>query len=196
MAQTRTSYKNPLSDRGVTVIELAVAMVVLGILVAAAIPSFVQLLRDAERTTVLSELTASLNLARAEALGRGVPVSVCRSADAASCSSGTWAEGWLVFINDDNDAPAVVDAGEVILKAQQEPAPAYSLVPNNNYANFITYRPNGSVNNIGRITYCDRRGVAEARAVLINMAGRVRLSRDTDDDGIDEDEAGDDLTCP
>lgn len=196
MAQTRTSCKNPISDRGVTIIELAIAMVVLAILVAAAVPSFVQLLRDADRTTVLSELTAALNLARSEALGRGVPVSVCRSADAASCSSGTWAEGWVVFVNDDNDAPAVVDAGEVILQVRREPDPAYALVPNNNYANFITYRANGSVNNIGRITYCDRRGVAEARAVLINMAGRVRLSRDANDDGIDEDEAGNDLACP
>ena len=171
-------------------------MVVLGILVAAAVPSFVQLLRDADRTTVLSELTAALNLARSEALGRGVPVSVCRSADAATCSSGTWAQGWLVFVNTDNDVPAQVDAGEEILKARQQAQPAYTLTPNNNYANFITYRADGSVNNIGRITYCDRRGVAEARAVLINMAGRVRLSRDLNGNGIDEDEAGNALTCP
>lgn len=196
MAQIRKPCKNLISERGVTVIELAVAMVVLGILVAAAVPSFVQLLRDADRTTVLSELTAALNLARSEALGRGVPVSVCRSADAATCSSGTWAQGWLVFVNTDNDVPAQVDAGEEILKARQQAQPAYTLTPNNNYANFITYRADGSVNNIGRITYCDRRGVAEARAVLINMAGRVRLSRDLNGNGIDEDEAGDALTCP
>lgn len=196
MAQIRKPCKNLISERGVTVIELAVAMVVLGILVAAAVPSFVQLLRDADRTTVLSELTAALNLARSEALGRGVPVSVCRSADAATCSSGTWAQGWLVFVNTDNDVPAQVDAGEEILKARQQAQPAYTLTPNNNYANFITYRADGSVNNIGRITYCDRRGVAEARAVLINMAGRVRLSRDLNGNGIDEDEAGNALTCP
>lgn len=196
MAQIRKPCKNSISERGVTVIELAVAMVVLGILVAAAVPSFVQLLRDADRTTVLSELTAALNLARSEALGRGVPVSVCRSADAATCSSGTWAQGWLVFVNTDNDVPAQVDAGEEILKARQQAQPAYTLTPNNNYANFITYRADGSVNNIGRITYCDRRGVAEARAVLINMAGRVRLSRDLNGNGIDEDEAGNALTCP
>lgn len=181
---------------GFTLIELVVTMVVLGVLVAAAVPSFTRLLLNAHRSTVLSELTAALNLARAEALGRGLPVVVCRSSDAATCGSGSWEQGWLVFINDDNDSPAAVDAGEQILKVRQESQPAYSLVPVTNYANFITYRADGSVNTIGRITYCDRRGVAEARALLVNQAGRVRLSRDTDDDGIDEDEAGSDVVCP
>lgn len=180
---------------GFTLIELVVTMVVLAVLVAAAVPSFTRLLLNAHRSTVLSELTAALNLARAEALGRGLPVVVCRSSNATTCGSGSWEQGWLVFINNDNDSPAVVDAGEEILKVRQESQPAYSLVPDNNYLNFITYRADGSVNNFGRITYCDRRGVAEARALLINRAGRVRLSRDTDDDGTDEDEAGDDLVC-
>ncbi|MGD9983120.1 MAG: GspH/FimT family pseudopilin [Porticoccaceae bacterium] len=181
---------------GFTIIELAVTLVVLAVLVAVAVPSFTRLLLDAHRATVLSELTAALNLARAEALGRGLPVAVCRSSDAASCGSGPWEEGWLVFVNDDNDSPAAVDGGEEILKVRQESQPAYALVPVVNYANFITYRADGSVNNLGRITYCDRRGVAEARALLVNRIGRVRLSRDTDDDGIDEDEAGSDLVCP
>lgn len=197
MVQTRKSCRNSAaSHRGVTLIELAVAMVVLGVLAAAAVPSFVRLLRDARRATVLSELTASLNLARAEALSRGLPVSVCRSADATSCNSGSWERGWVVFVNNDNDVPAAIDAGEVILKVRQETQPSYTLAPNSNYANFITYRADGTVNNLGRITYCDPRGAAAARAVLINAAGRARLSRDTDHDGIDEDEAGVDLVCP
>ena len=177
-----------LLSTGVTIIELAVTLVVLAVLVAVAVPAFTRLLLDTDRATVLSELTAALNLARTEALGRGLPVVVC--------GSGSWEEGWLVFVNDDNDSPPVVDGGEEILKVRQESQPAYSLVPVANYANFITYRADGSVNNLGRITYCDRRGVAEARALLVNRAGRVRVSRDTDDDGIDEDEAGSDVVCP
>lgn len=181
---------------GFTIIELAVTMVVLAVLVAVAVPAMTRLLLDANRSAVLSELTAALNLARAEALGRGLPVVVCRSSDAATCGSGSWAQGWLVFVNDDNDSPPVVDGGETILKVRQESQPPFSLVPVANYANFITYRADGSVNTFGSITYCDRRGAAEARALLVNRAGRARLSRDTDDDGIDEDEAGSDLACP
>ena len=181
---------------GFTLIELMVTITVLAVLAAVAVPSFARLLLDARRSTVLSELTAALNLARAEALGRGRPVVVCRSSDAVSCGSGPWETGWLVFVNDDNDTPPVVDTGEEILKVRQESQPAYTLVPVTNYANFITYRADGSVNNLGRITYCDRRGAAAARALLVNRIGRVRLSRDADGDGIDEDEAGDDLVCP
>lgn len=196
MERTRRSCSNPGTRGGVTLIELAVGMVVLAILAAAAVPSFVRLMRDANRSAVLSELTAALNLARAEALSRGVPVSVCRSSDAATCRSGTWAEGWLVFVNNDNDSPADVDTGEEVLKVRQQSQPAYTLTPNSNYANFITYRADGSVNTFGSITYCDQRGVKEARALVINSAGRVRLSRDTNGDGIDEDDSGTDLTCP
>ncbi|MGE3296762.1 MAG: GspH/FimT family protein [Porticoccaceae bacterium] len=181
---------------GLTIIELVVAVVVLAVLVASALPAMTRLLLDADRSAVLSELTAALNLARAEAQGRGLPVVVCRSSDAATCGSGTWETGWLVFVNDDNDNPPVVDGGETILKVRQESQPAHVLAPVVNYANFITYRADGSVNTFGSITYCDRRGVTEARALMINRAGRVRLSRDTDDDGIDEDEAGSDVVCP
>ena len=76
-----------LLSTGVTIIELAVTLVVLAVLVAVAVPAFTRLLLDTDRATVLSELTAALNLARTEALGRGLPVVVCRSSDAATCGS-------------------------------------------------------------------------------------------------------------
>lgn len=181
---------------GFTLTELVVALVILGVLTALGVPAYTEFVRNSRRAGVLNEFSAALNLARSEAVKRGVPVAVCRTADGANCG-GTWTGGWLVFVNLDGDSPAVVDApGEPVLRSYLVADPAYTLMPNTPFTNFVAYQPNGGTNNTaGRFTYCDARGLRSARAVLINITGRPRVSRDTDGDGIDEDEGGTDLAC-
>ncbi len=180
--------------RGFTLTELVIALVILGILVAMAVPAYTEFVRNSRRAGVLNEFVAALNLARSEAVKRGVPVAVCRTADGVGCG-GSWTRGWLVFVNLDDDSPAVVDAGEPVVRAYQVTNPAYTLTPNANFTNFVAYLPSGSSNNIGRFTYCDARGVRSARAVIINLTGRPRLSQDSDGDGIHEDDQDKDLVC-
>jgi type IV fimbrial biogenesis protein FimT len=188
---------------GFTLTELLITVIVLGVLVAMGVPSFNNFLLDSRRTGTLNEFVAALNLARSEAIKRGVPVAVCKTVNGLDCSGAgtTWAGGWLVFVNLDNDSPAVVDAGETVLRSRQVANPAYTFAPVADFANSVTYRPDGSITppNIaftnGRFTYCDKRGLRSARAVIINITGRPRLSRDTNGDGIDEDESGANLAC-
>jgi len=188
-----------------TLIELVVAMVVLAVLAAAAAPGFSRMLLDMRRSTVLNQLSASLNLARSEAVTRGLPISVCRSANGTSCAtSGDWGQGWIVFVNNDNDAPAVVDAGEVVLRALVVTNPQYSIKNNDTfYTDSVTFGPDGRAyrgtdgsNGSGSFIYCDRRGSVAARAIFVNNAGRPRLSRDTNGDDRDEDITGVNLVCP
>jgi type IV fimbrial biogenesis protein FimT len=80
------------------VVELLTTIAVLAILAAIAVPglrSFSQNNRAAAQT---NELIAALSLARNEAITRGLPVSVCASADGGTCSNSTdWTGGWIVF---------------------------------------------------------------------------------------------------
>lgn len=178
---------------GFTLVELIVSVTVLGILLGMAVPQFTDFLRNSRRAAVLNELVGSLTLARTEAIRRGVTVSMCKTVDGTACVSGagdTWAAGWLIFVNSDSDDPPVFDVGETDLRVRTEADAGYTIQPSVDVTNFITFNADGSVTSAGTFTYCDARGTGRARAVVINAVGRTRLSRDTNGDGVEEDDAG------
>lgn len=86
------------NTRGFTLVELVMTLAVMAILLALAMPSFAELLRSNRLAAANNELVIALNVARAEALRRGRPVSICASADQRSCAGSTdWGTGWVVF---------------------------------------------------------------------------------------------------
>jgi type IV fimbrial biogenesis protein FimT len=75
--------------QGFTITELVITVVIFGILTAMGVPAYTQFVRDSRRAAVLNEFSAALNLARSEAIKRGVPVAVCRTSDGWTCG-GSW----------------------------------------------------------------------------------------------------------
>ena len=65
-------------------ITLAIAVILLTI----GVPSFNTAIKNNRLTTATNDLVAVLNLARSEAVTRGLRVTVCKSADQATCTSG------------------------------------------------------------------------------------------------------------
>lgn len=191
-------------DKGFTLIELLATLAVVAIVLSLGVPSLRTTIQDNERATQLNKLTATLRLAQSEAVKRSRNISVCRSADGATCG-GTWTQGWIVFVNIDNDNPAAVDAGEQILRVHQDPTPAFAWTVTDTVPNAITsatYRPSNTINSgffntAINFRYCDSRGATQARAVIVNVIGRTQLSTDgADADTTHEDSTGANLTCP
>jgi type IV fimbrial biogenesis protein FimT len=181
---------------GFTLIELMVTLVVAVILATIAAPSFQNIIRNNRMATEANNLITALNLARSEAVKRGFTISLCKSSTSTSCG-GTgvdWEDGWIVFVNNDNDSPAAVDAGETILRVYPSLSSGYTLRTNNNFTNFISYRPNGTSNNVGRFVLCKDAGVSHSRVVFINIAGRAHVATDSNGNTIPEDENGTDIT--
>jgi type IV fimbrial biogenesis protein FimT len=178
---------------GFTLVELVVTLTVLGILTGIAVPQFTDFLRNSRRAATINELVASLTLARSEAVRRGAQVVVCKAVDDTACLSGagdTWQAGWLVFVNTDADSPPVVDPDETVLKVRTDQAGVYQVRPSAAVDDFIVFGADGSALQDGSFTYCDTRGAPRARAVVVSPVGRIRLSVDTNADGVEEDDDG------
>jgi type IV fimbrial biogenesis protein FimT len=92
--------KKPIS--GFTLLELVITIAIAGILMAMAIPSFNAMMRNNRLTTYANEMVTSLNLARSEAIKRGVNVSV-RKLSAAGTGTYWSNSGWNVFVDIDGD---------------------------------------------------------------------------------------------
>jgi type IV fimbrial biogenesis protein FimT len=157
---------------GFTLLEPLIALATVAVLLAMAVPAFTTLVLDSRLTTAVNRVVHGMHVARHEALKSGADVVLCRSPSGRQCTNtGGWDVGLIVFVNRDRDDPPRVDAGEPILQA--EPAFPLAAVVANRRA--FVFRPwSRSVN--GTLTFCDRRGTAHARAVVVSYTGRPRAT--------------------
>ena len=88
---------------GFTLIELIVAIAVLAVMIALAVPSFTSLINGNRLTANSNELVASLQLAKMESLRRNLRVAVCESADGASCTDGDEWSQWITIADADRN---------------------------------------------------------------------------------------------
>jgi type IV fimbrial biogenesis protein FimT len=159
--------------RGITLIEMMMALAVLAIVLATAMPAFGKLIQSTKAQTTRSTVTAALNTARIFAVSRALHVVMCPSDDQRYCGHTTeWQHGWLIFVDADHDG--VRDDSEELLSVSQALPDAVAVVTSAGRTH-VDYRPDGSApgSNV-TFTVCDARGSEEATSLVINNAGRIR----------------------
>lgn len=174
--------------KGFTLVELMVTISVLAVLMAVGIPSFQGVIASSRVTTATNDFMATLAQARSNAIRRGARVTVCKSADGATCvTTGGWEQGWIMF-NDDNHSAVnpSVDSGETITFSS--PALTNGIVMKGNM-DYVSFGADGLPKNMngsgyfGTIRICstvaslsnDKR----ARDLVINRTGRSLVQRPT-----------------
>jgi len=169
--------------RGYTSLELAVTLSVAGLLLSLATPSFLGSLQKNRITAVAHHLYHDLYLARSTAITRGIAVTVCKSSNGSFCTTqDDWEQGWIVF--EDRDRDRVIGDRANIIGINQGRNESVSI----RYSGFgarsaIVYLPTGTSNfQTGTFTFCDSRGVAHAKALILHRSGRLRFA-DTRSDG-------------
>lgn len=205
LAGARGSGGAKLGQRGFTLIELMMVLVLVAMLLAVGGPSFQGSLQRNRLQTTLSDVASALSFARSEAVIRSEPIGICATTDTASCGGSSWETGFLIFVDNGvgaGGAPSdgTLNGNEELLRIG-DPAPAGVTVRTLNFpaaTSVVFQEDNGRVlqNVGGTFTVCDARGAASARGIILAVSGQGRLAVDTDANGVSEDNAGSSLACP
>jgi type IV fimbrial biogenesis protein FimT len=170
---------------GLTLVELLIAIGIVAMLTTLVTPLSRRLLLDARMTATVNALVHAVHLARQRAQEDLRDVVICRSVDALQCAPpGNWASGWIAFINRDRDDPPAVDHGETVLHVTQSQQLRFIISNRRAYV----LRPYALRATNGTIVFCDDRGAAAARAVIVSYTGRPRVASRTASGGM--------LSCP
>jgi type IV fimbrial biogenesis protein FimT len=156
---------------GFTIIELMTTLVILGILVTIAIPSFNDLIVGTRIKGAASDIYGALTFARSEAIKRNANVTV-------SPLGGQWVNGWQVM------AGATVLATHGALNNLKVECPAGTACTQT-----ITYARNGRLTPAGSVVLnVDLASPptpprVPMRCVNVDLSGRVNVTADNNRDG-------------
>lgn len=156
--------RSPRANSGFTLIELMVTILVAAILLTIAVPAFQNFLRNDRQWTSANSLVMSLNAARSEAIKQDTAVSVCATANGASCSAASpWSQGWIVLSSASGSTAVLtvpaLDTGTTLTEASGLSA--------------VTFLSTGMVSAQAAFTLCDSRGAAQARYVQVTPTGTI-----------------------
>ncbi|MEY6431683.1 GspH/FimT family pseudopilin [Thioalkalicoccus limnaeus] len=155
--------------QGVTLIELLVTLSIVAVLLTIGVPPMADLIARNRMATSVNGLLAHLQLARSEAVKRGVRVFVCPSHDGLTCTGGySWHQGYLVTLDPDDP--------DGVLRRSNGTNPAAIQVTTNRLR--VTYQPDGTSGGSNlTFRFCDQRAQAAAsdhRRVIVSNVGRPR----------------------
>lgn len=150
---------------GFTLIELLMVLAAGLILLAIAVPEFSAVVQKNRIRATSSDLHASLNLARNEAIRRKHPVQVCPSGNGSYCDpNGDWNDGWIV----------VVTASGRVIRTFDAPGPGLHMQADNQVADFVRFNPTGdALGTVGEIRICHDTISVRSRAVRVAALGRI-----------------------
>jgi type IV fimbrial biogenesis protein FimT len=166
-----------MRSRGYSLLELLVTLTLATMLLALGVPGLRTFALDARRTADVNAFVTAIQLARSESAKRGRAVVLCHTADAIVCAGARqpYEQGWMVFVDADDESPPRRDDDEELLLHYR---PVMVGTIRSNRAHYV-FRPYYRRSTNGTVIFCDLRGPAAARAVIVSYTGRPRVAGTT-----------------
>ena len=192
-------------NAGFTLIELIITVAIVAILAGVVAPGMTSFIRNNRMASQINTLIGTVHFARAEAANRRSIVTLCASTNAANCNTSNWENGWIIFTDNNNSGNAVIDGADTLILAQEALEGGNTLRESGfNFAGSGRLQFNGvgflyaTSPASGTLTLCDERGVSEAKALIVNIAGVSRLATDESGNGVVNNHLGStgNVTCP
>jgi type IV fimbrial biogenesis protein FimT len=164
--------------RGFTLLDLMASIMVLGVLLGLAVPSFTEAIRNNRLIAETNEVVGGVNYARSEALKRASTVSICaRSTDTACGASATtdWSLGWLIFV--DVNSNGVRNTGDTIIQSHPAIAAEFQLTSTNR--GYVRFMPTGVTGDGAETFNLHRTGCTGNKAKRLSLALVGRLRNET-----------------
>ena len=162
------------ASRGFSLVELMVALSIIGITLAIGVPSYRYVTNSNRVSAEVNQLLGDMQYARSEAVKEGTPVSVCPGTATAtgtppvytgSCANSlNWQGGWLVFADVNGDGS--YNTGDQILKVQPPFSSTDTFVSTDPTVTFISFNREG----FAAIPSTDSTGTAGGLVMKLNVA--------------------------
>jgi type IV fimbrial biogenesis protein FimT len=160
---------------GFTLLELLIAVTILGILLGIAIPGLKNAVARIQSTSARTAITATLFDAQRNATVVGREIVVCPATGEQCIGGHDWSHGWIAFIDHNGDRSR--GPGDQIVRSEDE-LPAGVRLHGTSGRPRIVYQPNGgSAGTNITFTLCDRRGAKRAQALVLSNGARLRHER-------------------
>lgn len=158
---------------GFTLIELMVTVAVGVILLAVAVPSYINFVRSNKLSTNANSFVQALHVTRLEARGRGA--TLCASKDQKTCSSTDWSTGWIIF--SDYDANGAFNGNDEILRVGEAFPAGFNIKADTAIVRFGRQGfsvPAGATHSFEMCIGRDGKGAG--RLITVNVAGNPTIT--------------------
>jgi type IV fimbrial biogenesis protein FimT len=142
------------ASRGFTLPELLIVITILGVLMAAGLPSFGEFVRNQRVKTASFDLFSSLVLARNEAITRNASITM-------RASGGAWSNGWTVTYTD--------EGGNVVPVRVQEAVPNVAIA---GPVGDVVYQGSGRLTGAVSFQLSSSGATVVTRCIRVDLSGR------------------------
>ena len=167
-------------NKGFGLAEQLIALAVLAVATAMAVPSFHRMREGYELRIAQSDYIAALQHARNLAVNEQMRVIFCPSHDGHTCSGDdAWNQSWLVGKSDPDNTSQLLGSPRYVGQKHRDAL----VIASNNKQKYVWFGPDGSsLNTFQTLSFCMKDDPQRVLRVIVSRVGRVRGVRGTSAD--------------